>query len=111
MIKSHETYRDKEEIISAILNAAKESKDGIKKQRLLYASRLNSEQLYKYLELLQKTGLLRVDSSTGIDYYKKSKGTIKRKGDTYRITQCGLQYLLLLDEMQRSMPGIAGIHI
>jgi len=36
--------------------------------------------------------------------YRKSKGT--RRCDTYHITKKGLQYLLMVDEMNRSVPGV-----
>ena len=111
VVKQHGSYRSKDEIIYEILTAAKEyeSKGGIYKKKLLYMSRLNSWQFGRYLRELLDNGLLTC-SLTGREVaasttnYRKKKGG--RRSDTFHVTQKGLQYLLMVDEMQRSVPGV-----
>jgi predicted transcriptional regulator len=109
-IKEHAPYRSKEDIYFEILTAVKdgESTGGINKTKLMYISRLVEVQIYLQT-LLDKELILRDSSksklTTGSTYSRQHS-----RGDRFHITEKGLQYLLMFDQIHRALPT-AGIHI
>jgi len=95
---THEPHRSKHKIVAEILTAIKEyeSRGGIQFTKILYIARLSSDQLKRYLADLIDNGLIiRLKSQT-------SKG-----GDHFFITDKGIEYLSMLDEMTKVMgPGL-----
>jgi predicted transcriptional regulator len=110
--KQHEVYRSRDQIIFQILQAIKEyePRGGILRTRLTMLANITNIQLKGYLRQLLDNELITCDSSKGypvaasVTDYRKAKGS--RRGDTYHITSKGLKYLLMIDEMQKGLPGL-----
>jgi predicted transcriptional regulator len=107
----HSEYRSRDEIYRDILATVKSYEPhGALKIKLLYGSRLSDVQLTMYVRSLLANGLLTIDSSKGRPVATSSKGLAKakmtRRGDRYKITEKGLKYLQMIEEMKRSMSGI-----
>lgn len=118
-VKQHAPYRDKEDIYLEILTAVKEyeSKNKNKKERggiyitkLLYMTRLTSIQLNNHIQTLLDNGLLIRDTTKSRVIAASSYRRRSTRGDRFHITEKGLQYLRMCEEIHRSLPA-AGIHI
>lgn len=97
-------YRSKEEITAVILYAIKEAKfrGGIKTTRLMFLTSLSSKMLRKYLDELLNGELISL-ASTGRNVAASPAVRRKesRRDDTFHITQRGLEYLQIYDEMRK----------
>lgn len=101
-IKQHLSYRDKNPIYFDILIAVKGSEPiRVCKTKLLYVTRLTSDQLKPYLEILLDNELLIRDTTKSKVIAAPKSGYRKpsTKGVTYHITEKGLQYLKIMEEI------------
>jgi predicted transcriptional regulator len=74
-------YRTRAEIVSQMLQAAKEDTKGVNKTKIMYCASLSFTQSKGYLELILDRGLLEYDKSRNL----------------YRLTQKGIEYLELFE--------------
>jgi predicted transcriptional regulator len=80
-------YRSRAEIVSQMLEAAKEGLEGAAKTKIMYKACLSFAQSKDYLKLLLDRGLLEYDVSA-------------RK---YKLTQQGVQYLEMFYQTEKLM--------
>lgn len=100
-------HRSRNGIIFEILRTTKEceQRGGAKRLRLLYASRLSSSLLKKYLGELVRSGLVTEDDTNSREI--KCKGKPVKRGNVYHITKLGMDYVTMYQEMQNNLgPGV-----
>lgn len=99
----HAAYRDKSQIFFDILNTIKDydkHEQAALKLKIIYAARLSSEQLQKYIDELLANQFISVDDSHSRVVLRKDYSSTGRRGSQFHITQKGVKYVEVFNIMK-----------